>query len=161
MASLLEHWSANKGFGVGKKKITEEDFELLAMDYGAVAATGLGLALASSALGGLDHKLFGLTLPVDGLISVGLGVVGLKTEGEMGRLIKVASCAAGGSAAVRTFERILKSGIGVKGEFEDLQGGYGGLGWGGAPFHGQRQLGAGYGFGQQHQERLVEAAKYL
>lgn len=163
MASLLEHWGANKGFGLGKKRATEEELEMLGLDYVAVAATGAGLGLMSAALGGLDHKVFGFTVPVDGLVSIGLGVLGLKTEGEIGRIIKVASCAAGGSAAVRTFEGFFKRGLHVKGEFEDLGGGYGGMGFGAlGNGHQQYMLGQGaVGFGQAEQDRLVNAARYL
>jgi hypothetical protein len=133
----------------------------LGEDWLIAAATGAGIGLMSAALGGLDHKVFGVSLPVDGLVSVGLGLVGLQVGGESGQLLKIASIAAGGSAAVRTFESFFKSGLKVKGEFEDLGGssmGFGGhrMGYGGVPL-----VGPGVGFGAAAQDQLVEASKYL
>ena len=126
------------------------------------AAAGAGIGLVSASIGGLDKKIAGLPVPVDGAIAVGLGMAGLSMGGESGKILKIASIAAGGSAAVRTFEALLKSGLHVKGELEDLGGGYGGMGWGGLPFHGQHPLvGPGVGFGQASSDRLVESAKYL
>jgi hypothetical protein len=101
MASLTHYYGQMK-HGLGT--INPEEAAQLGEDWMIAAATGAGLGLMSAALGGLDHKVFGVNLPVDGLVSVGLGVVGLQMGGESGQLLKIASIAAGGSAAVRTFE---------------------------------------------------------
>jgi hypothetical protein len=158
MASLTEYYGKMKhGFG----QIHPAEAAQLGEDWLIAAATGAGIGLLSAGLGGLDKKVFGVTLPVDGLVSVGLGVVGLQMGGESGQLLKIASIAAGGSAAVRTFESFFKTGLRVKGEFEDLGGssmGFGGhrMGYGGVPL-----VGPGVGFGAAAQDRLVEASKYL
>jgi hypothetical protein len=159
MASLTEYYGKMKhGFGT----INPEEAAQLGEDWLIAAATGAGIGLMSAAMGGLDHKVFGVSLPVDGLVAVGLGVVGLQMGGESGQLLKIASIAAGGSAAVRTFESFFKTGLHIKGEFEDLGGssmGFGGhhrMGYGGVPL-----VGPGVGFGAAAQDRLVEASKYL
>lgn len=158
MASLTEHY---EGFKAGIGSIDPADAAQLMEDWFVVAATGAGVGLISGAIGGLDHKIAGFTVPVDGLISGGLGLAGLVTKNHY---LKLASVAAGGSAAVRTFERFFKAGFHMKGEFEDL--GSGMMGISGHRFHGNNQLpahmyGPGVGFGVSAQERLVEAAKFL
>jgi hypothetical protein len=145
----------------GLGTINPDEAVQLGEDWLVAAATGAGIGLMSAALGGLDKKVFGVSLPVDGLVSVGLGLVGLQVGGESGQLLKIASIAAGGSAAVRTFESFFKSGLRVKGEFEDLGSsgmGFGGhrMGYGGVPL-----VGPGVGFGAAAQDQLVEASKYL
>ncbi len=141
--------------GIGS--INPEEAAQLAEDWLIVAATGAGVGLISGAIGGLDHKIAGFTVPVDGLVAGGLGLFGLMTGNHY---LKLASVAAGGSAAVRTFERFFKAGFKVKGEFEDL--GSGMMGISGHRFHGQLPAyGPGVGFGVGAQDRLVEAAKYL
>lgn len=158
MTSLTHYYGQMKhSFGT----INPAEATQLGEDWLIAAATGAGIGLVSAGLGGLDKKVFGVSLPVDGLISVGLGVVGLQMGGESGQLLKIASIAAGGSAAVRTFESFFKTGLKVKGEFEDLGGssmGFGGnrMGYGGVPL-----VGPGVGFGSAAQDRLVEASKYL
>lgn len=157
MASLTEYYGKMKhGFGT----INPAEAAQLGEDWLIAAATGAGIGLLSAGLGGLDKKVFGMNLPVDGLVSVGLGFVGLQMGGESGQLLKIASIAAGGSAAVRTFESFFKTGLKVKGEFEDLgSSGFGGhhrMGYGGVPL-----VGPGVGFGAAAQDRLVEASKYL
>lgn len=158
MASLTEYYGKMKhGFGT----INPAEAAQLGEDWLIAAATGAGIGLLSAGLGGLDKKVFGVTLPVDGLVSVGLGFVGLQMGGESGQLLKIASIAAGGSAAVRTFESFFKTGLKVKGEFEDLGGssmgfGHHRMGYGGVPL-----VGPGVGFGAAAQDRLVEASKYL
>lgn len=157
MTSLTMYYGRMKhGFGT----INPAEAAQLGEDWLIAAATGAGLGLMSAALGGLDQKVFGVSVPVDGLVSVGLGVVGLQMGGESGQLLKIASIAAGGSAAVRTFESFFKSGLRVKGDFEDLgSSGFGDhrqMGYGGVPL-----VGPGVGFGAAAQDRLVEASKYL
>ena len=156
MASLTEYYGKMKhGFGT----INPAEAAQLGEDWLIAAATGAGIGLLSAGLGGLDKKVFGMTLPVDGLVSVGLGFVGLQMGGESGQLLKIASIAAGGSAAARTFESFFKTGLKVKGDFEDLGSSglnYHQMGYGGVPL-----VGPGVGFGAAAQDRLVEASKYL
>jgi hypothetical protein len=151
MASLTQYYGQMKhGFGT----INAAEATQLGEDWLIAAATGAGIGLMSAALGGLDKQVFGVSLPVDGLVSVGLGLAGLQVGGESGQLLKIASIAAGGSAAVRTFESFFKSGLKVKGDFEDLPGSQ--MGYGGVPL-----VGPGVGFGAAAQDQLAEAAKYL
>lgn len=135
--------------------IDPADVAELGEDYMIVAATGLGVGFLSGAIGGLDKKVAGFTVPVDGLLSLALGGLGLHLRNDM---LKTASIAMGGSASVRTFERFFKGAFHVKGEFEDLSSG-------GGFFGGQRQpnqlMSPGVGFGASAQDALVEAAKYL
>lgn len=155
MTSLTMYYGRMK-HGIGT--INPAEAAQLGEDWLIAAATGAGIGLMSAALGGLDKKVFGVSLPVDGLVSVGLGVVGLQMGGESGQLLKIASIAAGGSAAVRTFEKFFKSGLKVTGDFEDL-GSTGfdrRMGYGDVPL-----VGPGVGFGAGAQDSLVAAAQYL
>ena len=159
MSTSLTAYYGRMKHGLGT--INPDEAVQLGEDWMIAAATGAGIGLMSAALGGLDKKVFGVSLPVDGLVSVGLGLVGLQVGGESGQLLKIASIAAGGSAAVRTFESFFKSGLKVKGDFEDLGStgmGFGGhrMGYGGVPL-----VGPGVGFGAEAQDQLVEASKYL
>jgi hypothetical protein len=158
MSSMTEYYGKMKS---GFASIDPKDMAQLGEDWMIVAATGAAVGLVSGAIGGLDHKIAGFNIPVDGLISVGLGVAGLQMSGDTGKVLKIASIAAGGSAAVRTFEKFFKAGFKVKGEFEDLGSGMTSIS--GYRFHGQlpAQAGYGLGFGAGEQDRLVEAAKYL
>lgn len=139
MASSLSHYYASAKGGLAH--IDPKEMADLTEDFMITALTGAGLGLASASLGGLDKKIAGFPVPLDGLASIALGFASLSTRSPG---LKIASIAAGGSAATRTFEAIFKKGIGVHGEFEDLGGGYGGMGFGGGSH-----------------DRLVEAAKYL
>jgi hypothetical protein len=136
----------------GIANIDPAEMAQLGEDYLIVAATGAGVALAGSVLDGLDKKVLGVPVPVDGVISVGLGVLGLSMGGNAGEALKVASIAAGGSAAVRTFGEFFKR-VGVRGDFTDLDHdrlpGYEGT------------YGPTFGFGAGAQDRLVQAARYL
>lgn len=157
MSTSLTAYYGRMKHGLGT--INPDEAVQLGEDWLIAAATGAGIGLMSAALGGLDKKVMGVSLPVDGLVSVGLGLVGLQVGGESGQLLKIASIAAGGSAAVRTFESFFKSGLKVKGDFEDLgTSGFGGhqMGYGGVPL-----VGPGVGFGAAAQDQLVEASKYL
>ncbi len=158
--SLTAYYGRMKhGFG----SINAAEAAQLGEDWLIAAATGAGIGLMSAAMGGLDHKVFGMSMPVDGLVSVGLGLVGLQMGGESGQLLKIASIAAGGSAAVRTFESFFKSGLKVKGDFEELGSGGAGMGFGGhrMGYGGVPLVGPGVGFGAAAQDQLVEASKYL
>jgi hypothetical protein len=144
----------------GFSSIDPVDATQLTEDWMVAGVTGGILGLLSGALGGLDHKIAGFTIPVDGLASLGLGYVGLQAGGDTGKVLKLASIAAAGSASTRTFEKFFKGAFHVKGEFEDL--GSGAMGISGHRFHGQLPpYGPGAGFGVGAQDRLVEAAKYL
>ena len=164
MTSMTHYYSRMKS-GIGS--IDPKDMAQLGEDYMIVAATGLGVGLLSGAIGGLDKKIAGFNVPIDGLISIGLGLAGLQMKGATGSALKIASIAAGGSASVRTFEKFFKGAFGVKGEFKDLDpnlmaisgyrmAGQNMLGSGQTPFYGP-----GVGFGVRAQDRLVEAARYL
>lgn len=158
MSSMTGYYGRMKsGFG----NIDAKDMAQLGEDWLITAATGAGIGLMSAALGGLDKKVAGFPVPLDGLASIALGVAGLEMKGESGKILKIASIAAGGSAAVRTFEAFFKAGLHVKGEFEDL--GSGGMGISGhlAPYGRTPLVGPGVGFGAGAGDRLVEAAKYL
>ncbi len=150
--SLTGYYGRAKG-AMSFDNIDPRDVKELGTEYMIVAAAGAGVAFAGTLLGGLDKEVLGFPVPVDGLISVGLGVVGLATPGKMGDALKVASIAAGGSAAVRTFEGFFKRGFGVKGDFTDLNAdrlpGYEGT------------YGPTYAFGAGAQDRLVAGARYL
>jgi hypothetical protein len=156
-ASMTEYYGKMKS---GFASIDPKDMTQLGEDWMVTAATGAGVGLVSGAIGGLDKKIAGFNVPIDGLISVGLGLAGLQMKGDTGKVLKLASIAAGGSAAVRTFEKFFKGAFHVKGEFEDL--GSGAMSIEGR-YHNQLpgQFGYGVGFGAGEQDRLVEAAKYL
>lgn len=156
MTTMTSYYGRMKsGFG----NIDAKDMAQLGEDWLITAATGAGIGLLSAAFGGLDKKVFGISVPVDGLVAVGLGVTGLQLRGDVGKALKIGSIAAGGSAAVRTFEKFFKAGLHVSGDFEDLGRGYGGFG--GQPYGQVPLVGPGVGFGVGAQDRLVEAAKYL
>ena len=147
----------------GMGSIDPKDMAQLTEDWMITAAAGAGVGLLSAALGGLDKKIAGMNVPLDGLVSVGLGFAGLQMKGSTGKALKIASIAAGGSAAVRTFEKFFKAGFRAKGDFEDL-GTFGAVG--GHRFHGalpayDQSFGPGVGFGVGAQDSLVEAAKYI
>jgi hypothetical protein len=163
MPSMSEYYGRMKS-GIGS--INPQDMAQLGEDWMIATATGAGIGLMSAALGGLDKKIAGFNVPLDGLTAIGLGVAGLQITGDGGKILKLASIAAGGSAAVRTFEKFFKAGFKAKGEFEDL----GSLGMSqqqlygspyGNPYGYEQFVGPGVGFGASAQDRLVEAAKYL
>jgi len=131
--------------------------------------TGAVIGMISASTGGLDKKIAGLTVPVDGLLSFGLSLAGL---GMHSPELLTASIAAAGSASARTFEGFFKKGLGAHGDFDgnDIpfgteypQLGFGDGGHGHVPaMAGQfgGQFSAGFGFGSER-DRLVEAAKAL
>lgn len=163
MASMTEYYGRMKG---GMASIDPADMAQLAEDWMVTAAAGMGAGLISGAIGGLDKKIAGFNVPIDGLISIAIGGFGLQMKGDGGKILKLASIALGGSAAVRTFEKFFKGAFHVKGEFEDLGGGYSGLEgrtsrWHSLPGYQQQYYGPGIGFGVGEQDRLVEASRYL
>lgn len=149
--SLVGYYGrAKSSFG----NIRSEEMGELGADYLVVAGTGAGIGMVSAALGGLDKEIAGITVPIDGIASLALGYASLVTRGDVSKALKVGSIAAGGSAAVRTFEGFFKKGFGVKGEFDELGlenrvPGY------------QGTFGPTFAFGQGAQDRLVAAARYL
>ncbi len=153
MAGLTEYYGRMKG-GLGT--INPMEMTQLGEDWMVAAATGAGVGLMSAALGGLDKKVFGISVPLDGIAAGILGIAGLQMRGTTGQALKLASIAAAGSAAGRTFEKFFKAGFKVKGDFEDL----GAMGISGHSWHGDPLL-DDVGFGAGSQDALVEAAKYL
>ena len=161
MAALTHYYGRMKHSIAG---INSYEATALGEDLMVATAAGAGIGLISATMGGLDRKIAGFEVPVDGLISIALGVGGLMTHHyKYAHVMKIASIAAGGSAAVRTFEKFFRSNLhslGIKGEFEDL--GSRGIGHRGYP----GQLpgyapGPGIAYGASPQDRLVDAARYL
>lgn len=164
--SLAHHYARAKAgmMGINPKEATEHGERLL-----IAGATGGVLGLISASTGGLDKKIAGLNVPVDGLASLGLSVAGLAMHSPE---LLTASIAAAGSASTRTFEGIFKKGLGAHGDYDgndipfgaetpQLNAGFG-FGDGG---HGHLpaasgQFSAGFGF-DSGRDRLVEAAKAL
>lgn len=158
MASLSEYYGRAKGsFG----SVNPAEVAQLGEDWMIAGATGVGLGLMSVALGGLDKKVFGFSVPMDGVAAAVLGFAGLNMRGSTGNALKLASVAAAGSAGVRTFEKFFKAGFKMSGELEEL----GGMGFSGVHHfrhHGDYPaFGPAAGFGAGSQDALVEAAKYL
>ena len=124
MAAMTHYYGRMKG---SIESINPKDMSQLTEDWLITAAAGAGIGLVSAAVGGLDKNIMGFNVPVDGLISIALGAAGLMDHANQKRssILKIASIAAGGSAAVRTFEKFFKSNMhgvfGIKGEFEDLR----------------------------------------
>jgi hypothetical protein len=153
MPSLTEYYGrAKHSFGT----MDPADMAQMGEDWMIAAATGVGVGLMSVALGGLDKKVFGFPLPMDGVAAGVLGLAGMQMGGTTGQALKLASVAAAGSAATRTFEKFFKTGFKVRGDLEDL----GSMGISGSSWQGDQLLGD-VGFGAGAQDALVEAAKYL
>jgi len=138
MASLAHYYGRAKAGIAGINPVEATD---LMEDWMIAGATGAGLALMSVSSKGLDAKLGGITIPLDGLAAIGLGVAGLSLHSKE---LKVASIAAGGAASARVFAGFFKKGLGTHGELDE----------------GTYALGAGWGAEGEH-DRLVEAARYL
>lgn len=130
MASLSHYYGKAKSSMMG---VSTKDMVELGEDYLVVGATGAVLGLISSSIGGLDKTIAGMPVPVDGALSLGLGLAALSTRSPE---LRIASIAAGGSAATRTFEKFFKKAMGAHGEFDgtglpQMTAGYGyGYGWG-------------------------------
>lgn len=147
MSSLSHYYGRAKA---GLMGINPNEAVQLGEDWMIAAGTGAVLGLMSAATGGMDKKIFGMEVPMDGLAAFGLALAGLSLRS---RELQVASIAAGGSAATRTFEALFKKTV-TAGDFDqsDIP-----FGWG----HEPAQMGTGgFGFGM-HQDRLVEAARHL
>jgi hypothetical protein len=146
MSSLSHYYSKAKG---GLMNINPHEAVQLGEDLAIAGGTGAILGAMAAATGGMDKQILGMTVPMDGLASLGLAVAGLSIRSPE---LKVASIAAGGSAASRTFERLFKKTF-AHGDFdaENIPFGYG---------EDPAQLEAGYGYGYG-QDRLVEAAAAL
>jgi hypothetical protein len=127
---------------ISGKELTE-----IGEDMVIAGATGAVLGLISASLGGLDKTVAGMPVPVDGALSVGLAFAG---AGMRSQELRLASVAAGGSAATRTFEKFFKKAMGAHGEFD-----------------GQAEIpqfpgaGYGYGWGFESGDRLAAAAQAL
>ena len=85
MASMTEYYGRMKS-GLGS--IDPKDMAQLSEDWMITAATGAGVGLLSAAMGGLDHKIAGFNVPIDGLVSIGLGIAGLQMKGTTGKALK-------------------------------------------------------------------------
>lgn len=156
--SLTHHYTRAKS---GLMNIDPKEATQLAEDWLIAGGTGLALGLMSAAFGGLDKKVMGMNVPIDGLAALALGGVGLATRS---RELQIASIAAGGSASTRTFEAFFKKGMGVHGDFDsqDIPFGFGHQPAQLAGFGQQSQFAPGFGFGfGSEKDRLVEAAKAL
>lgn len=162
--SLSMYYSKAKS---GMMNIDSKEAVQLGEDWLIAGGTGAVLGLIAASMGGLDHTVAGMKVPVDGLLSVGLGVAGLSMHSQE---LKVASIAAAGSASTRTFTALFAKGMGAHGDFDgndvpfgfgagpeapQLQAGYGF----GSPVA-QGQFNGGFGFGSDR-DRLIEAAKAL
>lgn len=144
MTSLSHYYSRAKG---GLMNINPHEAVQHGEDLLIAGATGAVLGLFAASTGGLDKRVFGMNVPVDGLASFGLAAVALSIRSPE---LKVASIAAGGSAATRTFESLFKK-MSAHGDFDASD----------IPFNGEpAQLEGGYGYGWG-QDRLVEAAANL
>lgn len=146
MASLTHYYQRAKG---GIANINGKDLADLGEDYLITGATGAVLGLISASIGSLDKTVAGMPVPVDGAVSLGLGLAALSTRS---RELRVASIAAGGSAAARTFEKFFKKAMGVHGEFD-----------GGAfpQLSPQSGYNYGYGWGAESADPLLAAAQSL
>lgn len=144
MSSLSHYYGKAKGgiAGINPVEATE-----LGEDMLIATGTGALLGLISAAKGGnLDIKLAGMTVPVDGLVSFGLGVAGL---GIRSKELKIAAIAAGGAASTRVFSKFFAKGLAAHGELEDA-------------VHGEFGASDEYGWGADAgHDKLVEAAKFL
>jgi hypothetical protein len=160
---LTDFYKSAKGKmgGIDAKEATQ-----LVEDWAIAGGTGAIIGLIASSAGGLDHTVAGMKVPVDGILSVGLGIASLTMQSQE---LRVASIAAAGSASARTFQGIFSKGLGAHGDSESPQLGFGhnhapqqleaGYGFGDA-LSPQSQFGSSFGFGSDR-DRLVEAAKSL
>ena len=146
MTSLSHYYGRAKG---GLSAINPVEATELGEDMLIAGGTGAVLGLIAAAKGGsLDITLAGMSVPVDGLMSFGLGLAGLSLKSKE---LKVAAIAAGGSAATRTFTAFFKKGLAAHGDIDSVNDAFGG---------GSPEMGFGWGADAGH-DRLVEAAKFL
>jgi hypothetical protein len=145
MASMTHYFNRAKS---ELSSINQREIEELGEDMAIAGATGAALALMSTTLkGGMDYKVAGIKVPVDAALAVGIGLVGKATKNKQ---LATASVAAGGAAAARLFAGFFKSGLAPKAHGMGLEFTQGDI-----PF------GMGAGWGDESQDRLIEAAKYL
>ncbi len=144
MASLSHYYSSAK-HGLGA--INPVEATELGEDMLIAGGTGAVLGLISAAKGGsLDMTIAGMSIPIDGLMSFGLGLAGLSLKSKE---LKTAAIAAGGSAATRTFSAFFKKGLAAHGDLDAANEAFGNDG-----------MQYGWGADASH-DRLVEAAKFL
>lgn len=130
MASLSHYYSRAKG---GIAAINPAQMAELGEEWLIAGATGAVLGMVSASIGGLDKTVAGMPVPVDGAMSVALGLASLSMRSPE---LRTASIAAGGSAATRTFEKFFKKALGAHGEFDgdaalpQFPGAGYGYGWG-------------------------------
>jgi hypothetical protein len=141
MSGLAHYYGKAKAglMGINHKQAEEHGKQLL-----VAGGTGAVLGLISAVTGGLDKKIAGFEVPVDGVASLALSVAGLATRSPE---LLTASVAAAGSASTRSFEAIFKKTMGAHGDIDS----------GMAMGFGHQQLQAGYGFGappQVHQSQF-------
>jgi len=145
MAHSLTHYYSRAKSGMAS--ISGKELTEIGEDMVIAGATGAVLGLISASLGGLDKTVAGMPVPVDGAASIALAFAG---AGMRSQELRLASIAAGGSAATRTFEKFFKKAMGAHGEFD-----------------GQAELpqfpgaGYGYGWGWESGDRLAAAAQNL
>jgi hypothetical protein len=147
MASLTHYFNRAKS---DLTSINQREIEELGEDMAIAGATGAALALLSTTIpgGSMDYKVAGIKVPVDAAIAVGVGLVGKATKNKQ---LATASVAAGGAAAARLFAGFFKSGLGgpkAHGMGLDFD-------------QGDIPFGMGAGWGDDSQDRLIEAARYL
>src|SRR3954471_14010972 len=109
MASLTHYYSRAKS---GIAGINGKDMADMGEEWLVTGATGATLGLISASIGGLDKTVAGMPGPVDGVASLLLGLAGLSMRSKE---LRIASIAAGGSAATRTFEKFFKKAMGAHG----------------------------------------------
>lgn len=119
--SLSHYYGRAKGglMNIDPKQATDHVENLL-----ITGGTGMVLGMVSAAIGGLDHSVAGMPVPVDGIASGFLSVAGLAMRSPE---LLTASIAAGGSASTRVFEKFFKKALGAHGDFD---GGDVPFGWG-------------------------------
>jgi hypothetical protein len=147
MASLTHYFTRAKN---ELTSINNREIEEVGEDMAIAGATGAALALMSTAIpgGSMDYKVAGIKIPIDAALAVGVGIVGKATKNKQ---LSTASVAAGGAAAARLFAGFFKSGLGS------------------AKAHGMGldfdqsdiPFGMGAGWGNDTQDELVNAARYL
>lgn len=146
MTSLSHYYHSAKH---GMMNINPKEAAQLGEDWLIAGGTGMLLGLMSAATGGMDKKIAGFNVPMDGAMAFGLALAGL----SMGvPELKTASIAAGGSAAARTFEGFFKKALNVHGDFD----------WSNVPISGDPpQIQSQFSWGQDSHDQLVAAARNL
>ena len=153
MSSLAHYYSKAKG---GLMNINPEQAVQHGENLMIAAGTGLALGLVSASIGGLDHDVAGMPVPVDGLATLALSAVGLSIRSPE---LLTASIATMGSASTRAGEKFFKKALGAHGDFDsnDLQLG---MGWGQEP-QAMPANASEYGWGWGSDDRLSQAAHRL